>query len=50
MVCGKSYKYKDTDKQLGDTYIQISKEEMAHMNRLHYQVTRVIYDFRNSKG
>lgn len=43
-------KYKDTDKQLGDTYIQISKEEMAHMNRLHDQVTRVIYEYRNAKG
>lgn len=43
-------KYKDSDKQLGDTYIQISKEEMAHMNRLHDQVTRVIYEYRNSKG
>ena len=46
----KAIKYKDTDKQLGDTYIQISKEEMAHMNRLHDQITRVIYDYRNAKG
>lgn len=33
---------RDKDKALGDTYINIAKEEMNHMNRLHEQVTRLI--------
>lgn len=33
---------KNKDRTLGDTYINIAKEEMNHMNRLHEQVTRLI--------
>ena len=35
------------DRQLAETYISISKEEINHMNRLHDQIIRLIQDKKN---
>lgn len=43
-------KYKVDNPSLAETFYRISTEEMQHMSMLHDQVTRIITDYRNTKG
>lgn len=38
----KATQYKDTDKQLADTYARMAQTEMGHVNDLHAQAVRLI--------
>lgn len=40
--------YKNEDRVLGEAYIQLAKDEMAHMNKLHDQVSREITEWKNN--
>ena len=41
---------KDSDKVLADTFYTLANEELKHMDILHAQVTRIIADYRKTKG
>lgn len=43
-------KYKDEDKTLADVFYELATEELKHMSMLHSQVTRIIKEYRDSKG
>lgn len=42
--------HKDSDKVLADTFYTLANEELKHMDMLHTQVTRIINDYRKTKG
>lgn len=42
--------YKESDKTLADTFYNLSNEELKHMEMIHSQVTRIINDYRKTKG
>lgn len=39
-------KYKDTDRQLADTYAKLANTELDHVDALHGQVVRIIKDWK----
>lgn len=41
---------KETDKALADTFYTLANEELKHMEMLHGQVTRIIGEYRKTKG
>lgn len=41
-------KYKDTDKELSDTYAYLAEEELGHMNKLHAHAVRLIRRAKDS--
>ena len=41
---------KDSDKILSDTFYTLANEELKHMDMIHTQVTRIIADYRKTKG
>ena len=42
--------HKESDKALADTFYTLSNEELKHMEMLHAQVTRIIDEYRKTKG
>lgn len=41
---------KDTDKELAASYYALSQQEIEHAHKLHEHVTRIIADYRKTKG
>ena len=41
-------KYRDTDKELSDTFAYLAEEELGHMNKLHANAVRLIRKARDS--
>lgn len=42
--------YKEKDKALADTYYTLAGEELKHLEMLHNQVTRLIANYKATKG
>ena len=42
--------YKDTDRQLADTYSKLAGVELDHVNALHDQAVRLIREYRAGGG
>lgn len=40
--------YQDKDRALADTYLNMSKEELEHANRLHAQIVRLINEVKST--
>lgn len=43
-------KFKESDKELADLYIQLARTELEHHSKLHNQVTRIISKYRTERG
>ena len=43
-------KWQEKDKQVADTFYSLSGQELQHMEMLHNQVTRLINNYRQTKG
>lgn len=41
---------KDTDRQLANTFAELSNQEMNHMNTLHGEVARIIQEYKDKNG
>lgn len=39
---------RDEDKALADVYADLAQQELAHVDKLHKQVTRIIEEYKNA--